>query len=61
MASSRLARGTDHAAIEGLGGGCALVLDPRVLQGLIGCQTLCRLPNKQTLQPPPNEPQSAQH
>lgn len=49
--------GTDHTAIEGLGGGCALVLDPGVLQGLVGCQPLCWLPNQQTLQSPPDESQ----
>ena len=49
-------RGTDHTAVEGLGGGCALVLDPRVLQGLVGCQPLCWLPDQQTLQSPLSEP-----
>ena len=28
----------DHAAVERLGGGAALILDPRMLQGLIGSQ-----------------------
>lgn len=42
-------RRTDHTAIESGGWGCALILDPGVLQGLVGCQARGRLPHQEAL------------
>lgn len=42
--------GAHHAAVEGVGGGGALVLDPGVLQGLVGSQARTRLTHQQPLQ-----------